>query len=133
MKKLVLLMIVAIYSLCSFAQGNNGDKQYAMQLDRYEQCLKKSCRWQYGALGCATASVACFAGYASLKTKFRPMFENSEKMMMRKNAKLYLAGGSVFAALAIICEIRAIDYKLASGKALKLHFTENGARLALNF
>lgn len=148
MKKLALLAIVSLCCIGSFAQSNYYKIYKGMKgepigtedtsssqwhLRNYEVLSRQSGYFRYGALGCMAASVGCFAAYASLDVKFKPMFEDSEKTVMRRCAKNYLIGGAALAAVALICEAVSIDCRIKADKSMKIYATGAGAGLALNF
>lgn len=151
MKKLTLLAIIMFCCINSFAQSNyyrnfkkmkgepveiENTQNPQWHLKNYETLSKQSGYYRYGALGCMAASIGCFAGYASLDTHYNYTFNRNGEITekkMRKNAKLYLAGGSVLAAAALLCEAISIDCRIRADKSMKIYATGNGAGLAFNF
>ena len=102
-------------------------------LDRYEFYLDKSTKFQTAAIGSAAISVGCFIGYACQKEKFEFKDDSHEKLKMKDTPKALLICGGIAAASAVVCELFAINYKLESGRYLKIHLTGNGANVSLRF
>lgn len=140
MKKYTLLLFLLAFTANIHAQYNNQSKKdkepteilpsKPNYLDLSEQYDKLSKKYQYGALGCATASVGLFVGYGCMKDKFE--LKDGETKMKEK-AQLLIFGGSACAALAIICQVYSIECKFKANKCLRLQVSENGAGLAYVF
>lgn len=140
MKKHILLLFLLAFTTNICAQSNLEPKvnQEAAEilpskpnyLDLSEKYDKMANKYQYGALGCAAASVGLFVGYGCMKEKFE-LKDNETKM--KEKAQLLIFGGSACAALAIICQIYSIECKFKSNQYLRLQVNENGAGLAYVF
>lgn len=140
MKKNILLLLLLALTANIYAQYNNQSKKdkelkeilpsKPNYLDLSEQYDKLSKKYQYGALGCATASVGLFVGYGCMKDKFE--LKDGETKMKEK-AQLLIFGGSACAALAIICQVYSIECKFKANKCLRLQVSENGPGLAYVF
>ena len=144
MKKLFLLLSITICAINSFAQHTDGvyfkpevhNDNVAKNIEDYENWNRKAYNWQLGAIGCAAASVGTFIGYATLDTKFTTTFDNKGNVIdtkMRTPAKNYLIAGSLFAGLAILCELSSMECQLRATKSLKMYITNNGAGVTFNF
>lgn len=143
MKKSILLNLILIFTTNIYAQYNNQHKEYKNNaeyqeitnhqpnyLELSDQYSIVARKYQYGALGCAAASVGLFVGYGCMKDKFELKDGKTE---MKENAKILIFGGSACAALAIICQVYSIECKFKADKYLRLQVSENGAGLAYVF
>lgn len=149
MKKVVLLLVVLMCGITSFAQNkslyskrfhgepteNVKPQSPQWHLDNFSRLSKRSGNYQYGALGCMAASIGCFIGYSTLDTKYTYTVKRGEvtDKKMRVCAKNYLIGGSVLAAAAIVCEALSINCRIKADKSLRIYSTGNGAGLSYNF
>lgn len=98
-------------------------------MEQYRIYLDKSYKYQYGALGCATAGAGILIGYGCMSDKFE--LYGGETRMTGK-AKGLVIGGSALLLVSAILEINAIQYKMRAGK-IRLKSSENGAGFAYVF
>ena len=91
--------------------------------------LSLSAKHQYGALGCAAISAACFFGASKCNSTI-----TNDGSVQRSTSyyALNLFGGAT-AIACIYCEIMAINYKLKSGKIIMLSPTPNGVTASIKF
>ena len=110
MKKNILLLLLLAFTANIHAQYNNPTEEYKNNakyqeitnhqpnyLELSDQYSIVARKYQYGALGCAAASVGLFVGYGCMKDKFELKDGKTE---MKENAKILIFGGSACAALA---------------------------------
>lgn len=145
MKKLLLLITFTLLGISAYSQTNEVYNLNPIQgelarskshLEDYEIYSKYSTYCQYGALGSMAASIGCFVGYATLDQRYNYKFDNKGNVTekeLRTPARNYIMSGVCFAAISLICEAVAINYKFKAAKSLKLYATGNGASITLNF
>lgn len=140
MKKIVLLLMLLTLGCMNtkmFAQYyNDVYMRTNTEMPDYGTLIKRSCQLQYAALGSAVVSVASFVAFSSLDSKYNYTYDkkgNQTDKKMRSPAKNYLIAGAGFAAVAIACEIAAIDFKMQAGKMLSLQMSETGPSLSFKF
>lgn len=160
MMKNILLLLLLVFSANAYSQESIGDmfkskekrtaeaasqKKWEIpdqktkvlpksNIDWAGYYLKKSAKMQYGAIGCATASVALFVSSTLVKDEFdvnKKTGEVKNKSNSSKNA-LIVGGGATLIA-AVICEFCSIHYKMKSGNYLRLQAAKDGTGLALVF
>lgn len=123
---------------------NNKKDYYLYKSGTY---LCKSAKMQYAAIGCGALSVAgwvlsCTAfkdnsltklkRSGSSKSGYSYSLSTAEDTNETKRKICYISSG-VFAVSGLICELCAIDYKMKSGKNLKLSSKSDGVTLTYNF
>lgn len=145
MKKIITFMFL-IFSINVCAQDslvdlifknkrNNKSQQEANtknNLDLAGLQLQQSAKYQYGAIGCATASVGLFIGASFMQDSYK--MEKGELIKDKNDTRTALIiGGSVLAFAAVCCELYSIDLKMKAGRSIKLFANGNGGGLAYTF
>lgn len=139
MKKLLfLLMIVFSTNIC--AQESIVDMIWKKKshespnsnLELAGMQMQKGARYQYGAIGCATASVGLFIGASCMQDGYK--MEKGELVKDKNKTRTTLMiGGGILAVAAVCCELYSIDLKMKAGRSIRLHANGNGGGLAYTF
>lgn len=138
---LVLLLIAFSTSVCAqesivdMIWKKNNDKPVETtknSLDLAGIQLQKGARYQYGAIGCATASVGLFIGASFMQDGYK--MEKGELVKDKNKTRTSLMiGGGILAFAAVCCELYSIDLKMKAGRSIRLHANGNGGGLAYTF
>lgn len=94
--------------------------------------LEKSAKYQYTAIGLSGAA-ACLTMAGSLMKDKYDNNKGEPTMKTNKARTACFVGSGICTIAAICCEIQSINYKLKSGRSLKLYATGTGGGLSYNF
>lgn len=139
MKKLLFLLLIA-FSTSVYAQESILDmvvkkkpqEKPKSQLELAGMQLQKAARYQYGAIGLATASVGLLVASATMENGYR--YEKGEIFKEKNSTKnALLIGGGACALIAVCCELYSIDLKMKAGRSIRLYANGNGGGLAYTF
>lgn len=139
MKKILFLLLI-VFSTSVCAQESIVDMIWKKKshespnsnLELAGMQLQKGARYQYGAIGCATASVGLFIGASFMQDGYK--MEKGELVKDKNNTRTTLMiGGGILAVAAVCCELYSIDLKMKAGRSIRLHANGNGGGLAYTF
>lgn len=156
MKRIILLLAVILTTVCSVSAQNPELEKWAnksgkgkssvsqsakgaelIQTNEYRMFMEKSTKYQCGAvtfvgIGAGLSIAGALIGtkdYQDIPAEEIPDKANSDRKL-RKG--LFIGAGASF-AVALCCEMIALDYKLKAGKSLKVFSNGTGGGLALTF
>lgn len=106
-----------------------------VQTSDYRMFMEKSTKYQCGAVAFVGVGAGLSIAGALIGTKAPEDYDgDSDKIDSDRKLRkgLFIGAGASF-AVALCCEIIALDYKLKAGKSLKVFSNGTGGGLALTF